>query len=119
MQEATAADFGMNTAGKVKGKPMSPGFALFNQHVNKAGERAFALLDRHFPKWANEVRAAEQEGGGIMALLQTGPTPASAAYIALVTAFVNEDRLPMPRRTAIIAALEWAFSRTGRAGLRN
>lgn len=93
MQQATAADFGMDTTGKVKGKAMSPGFALFNLHCNKAGERAFALLDRHFTKWANEVREAEKAGGGIMALLETDLTPASAAFIALVTAFVNEDRI--------------------------
>lgn len=93
MRTATPADFGMTDSGQRMEPAMSPGFALFNLHCNKAGERAFALLDRHFTKWANEVREAEKAGGGIMVLLQNDPTPASAAFIALVTAFVNEDRL--------------------------
>lgn len=69
---------------------MSPGFALFNQHVNNAATRARAIMEENFPKWLAEVDEMEKEGNGIMYILQRGPTPATAAYIALVTAFVNE-----------------------------
>lgn len=75
------------------GNPMHPNFALFNLHVNDAGVRAFALMDAYFPKLAASVRRAEKKGGGIMAILDRAPTPATAMFLGLVTAFVNENRL--------------------------
>jgi len=70
-------------------EPMDPYFALFNNHVNDAGERALAVLDEHFSEYAEEIRAAEEEG--IMGIMQVDPTFAAVAYVALVTAFVNEE----------------------------
>lgn len=68
---------------------LSPGFALFNCHINNAKDRALAVLDENFSKLAAEIRKAEEEG--IMVLLQREPTPASTAFVVLVTAFVNGD----------------------------
>lgn len=68
---------------------MSPGLALFNGHINDAANRAAAVLREFFPDFLNEVRALEEKGNGIMYLTQIDPTPATAAYLALVTAFVN------------------------------
>ncbi len=73
-------------------KRLSPGFAVFNQHCNKAGDRAMALLKEFTPEWAKEVEMADVKGNGIMAIFDTSPTPATAAYTMLVTAFVNEKR---------------------------
>ena len=75
---------------------MAPGFAVFNGHVNKADERARKMLADTQPEWLEEVEQIETEGNGIMAVLQRTPTPAVAAYVSLVTAFVNENRLPKP-----------------------
>lgn len=69
---------------------MSPGFALFNSHVNNAKDRALAVLDDYFPEFADEIRKADEEG--IMSILTTKPTPATASFIVLVTMFVNESK---------------------------
>jgi hypothetical protein len=69
---------------------MDPGFAVFNQHVNDAGKRALKILESQFPSFVEEVKKAEEEG--IMVIFNEKPTPATAAYVALVTAFVNENR---------------------------
>lgn len=82
----------MTTSAEDRQYKMSPGFSMFNRHVNDAGKRAMRLLEEQFPTWAERVKALDEEGGGIMYLLQVPPEPASAAYVALVTAFVNEDK---------------------------
>jgi hypothetical protein len=78
----------------VKEKPeaMTIEFALFNEHANDANVRARKLMTFVCPKWLEEVDKMSDEGGGIMALLNDEPTPATAFYIALITAYVNEDR---------------------------
>lgn len=78
--------------GKKTAERLSPNWAVFNQHSNKAGDRAMALLKEFTPDWAEEVETAEAEGNGIMAIFNEPPTPATAAYSMLVTAFVNEKR---------------------------
>lgn len=69
---------------------LDPYFAVFNQHINNAGARALQFLEEHFPSsWAGEIRGYEAKG--IMSLFDTeAPTPAIAAYLALVTVFANE-----------------------------
>ncbi len=71
-------------------KKMSPGFALFNCHVNDAKDRALAVLDEYFPKFADEIRTADEEG--LMSIIGTEPTPATASFVVLVTMFVNESK---------------------------
>jgi hypothetical protein len=92
-REAVAADFGLQPDHKPMPKAMSPGFAVFNLHVNKGGDRAFTVMARHFPKYWEEVKALETEGNGIMHIFNVPITPAIAVFVALVTTFVNEDRI--------------------------
>ena len=79
---------------EVKGEPMDPHFSVFNLHVNNAGDRARALMGQHFKKQLEEVEQIEKDGGGIMAIFENPPTPATSVFVALVTTFVNEDREP-------------------------
>ena len=69
---------------------MGPNFAVFNGHCNEASDRAIALLKEFYPSWAKEIKKAKKKG--IMVIFDKAPTPATAAYSMLVTAFVNEDR---------------------------
>lgn len=76
---------------------MSGGFAVFNGHVNNADQRARqAMRDAGEDRCLAEVEALEREGGGIMHIFNyAGPNWGSKAvqrYVALVTAFVNENR---------------------------
>lgn len=73
-----------------KAERLDPSFAVFNQHVNKADERAMALLEEFSPAYAAEIKKAEDKG--IMSIFSKAPTPATSAYAWLVTAFVNEGK---------------------------
>jgi hypothetical protein len=75
---------------------MSPNFAVFNLHVNDAGRRAEDVMRHAMPKYLERVKELETEGNGIMHIFNVPVEPATAAYIALVTAFVNEDRGEQP-----------------------
>lgn len=92
-REAVAADFGMAETGTARKAAMDPGFAVFNGHVNNADRRARDLMRRWFKSSLAEVEAIEEKNNGIMAIFHNDPTPAVLAYVALVTAFVNEDRV--------------------------
>jgi len=72
----------------MKKEKMNPNYSVFNNHVNKAGKRALKVLNENFPAWYIEIRKSEEEG--IMSIFNSSPSPASAAYVALVTAFVNK-----------------------------
>lgn len=84
---------------------MSPGFAVFNGHVNDADKRARAVMSKRCPVYLARVEAIEREGNGIMHLFDVcGPTwgpKAGRRYIELVTRFVNEDAIAMETGTAI------------------
>lgn len=67
-------------------------FAVFNGHVRNADKRARRVLAHEFPDWLAEVEKIEEDGGGIMAIYDHSPTPATAAYVALVTLFANGER---------------------------
>lgn len=72
---------------------MSAGLALFNMHLNNADQRARQVMiemGELGKQWLAEIDALEQEGNGIMYILQVPLTPAIASYVSLVTAFVNE-----------------------------
>lgn len=72
---------------------MGPGFAVFNSHKNDAHDNALRILDASFPKMAYEIREIAEEEG-IMVIFNREPTPATSAYVTLVTAFVNGDIVP-------------------------
>lgn len=67
---------------------MSPNFAVFNNHVNGAGDRARELIREFAPTLADEIDAIDEKG--IMGVFDKEPTQATSAYVWLVTAFVNE-----------------------------
>lgn len=67
---------------------LDPYFAVFNAHVNNAGERAMKVLEEQFPPWAEAISAFKAKG--MMSIFDHELTPPIAAYTALVTAFVNE-----------------------------
>jgi len=69
---------------------MGPTWAVFNGHCNDASDRAIALLKEFYPSWAKEIKKAEKKG--IMVIFDKAPTPATAAFSMLVTAFVNEEK---------------------------
>lgn len=77
-------------------RAMSINFAVFNGHVNDADKRSRALMRALMPEWLEAVERIESDGNGIMAIFQVEIEPATAAYTALVTAFVNEDRELIP-----------------------
>lgn len=73
---------------------LDPQYSVFNGHVNDADRRARQVLRAcGMNAWLLEVEAIEAEEGGIMAIFHCEVTPATAAYAALVTAFVNEGKL--------------------------
>lgn len=67
---------------------MGPHLAVFNGHCNQAENRAIKLLREFSPEYAKEVETVKKTG--IMAIFEDEPTPATAAFAFLVTAFVNE-----------------------------
>jgi hypothetical protein len=67
-------------------------FSVFNGHVNKAHKRAMKLLRKHYPDWATEIETITKKRGGIMGIFDSEPTPATASYSMLVTAFANEKK---------------------------
>jgi hypothetical protein len=79
-------------SGEVKER-MGAYFSVFNGHVNNAHVRALQEMDRSMPEWAEEVRTIDNEENGIMAIFNHEPKPSTAAYVALVTYLVNEDRV--------------------------
>jgi hypothetical protein len=82
-------DINEKDGGNVANEKMTPYFAVFNNHINDAKERALSVLDEYFPSWAEEIRAVDKTG--IMEIVQKEPTPATASFTALVTMFVNGD----------------------------
>ena len=73
--------------------PLDPGFSVFNGHVNDADTKARALMRQFWPHYLEEVESLEKAEGGIMAIFNHPPTPATLTYTAIVTAYVNDGRL--------------------------
>jgi hypothetical protein len=71
---------------------LAPNWAVFNGHINQADARAREALGHMNPKWLKRIEKLERDGNGIMVIFHKRHEPATAAYIALVTAFVNENR---------------------------
>lgn len=72
---------------------MTPGFAVFNGHVNDADKRARAALKKMSPEWFDRLVEIEKEGNGIMHIFNVDIEPATAAYAALVTFIVNGEHV--------------------------
>lgn len=69
---------------------MSPGFALFNCHVNSAKDRAIQeLRDMGCGNMADDILKSEHDAGGIMGVRDC---PHFGIFVGLVCAFVNENR---------------------------
>lgn len=77
----------------MKVTPMTPSFALFNSHVNDADKKARAILACIAPDKLKRIKKLEKEGKGIMHILNVEPEAATVAFIWLVTALVNADRV--------------------------
>lgn len=75
---------------------LNPQFAVFNQHLNDAADRALALLDEFAPSIAEDIRKIDKKG--IMSIFDKPPNESTAAYVWLVTAFVNEQKPKQVRR---------------------
>lgn len=76
---------------------MDPYFAVFNLHVNRAGYRADREFKAQFGLEMYEKHIAPLRRDGVMAIFQHKPNVYEFAWVALVTAFVNEKikyRLP-------------------------
>jgi hypothetical protein len=73
-------------------KRMDSYFSVFNGHVNNADKRANAEFIAQFGQEAydNEIKPLREKG--IMLIFETDPTRLTMAWVALVTAFVNENR---------------------------
>jgi hypothetical protein len=67
-----------------------PGGAVFNGHINHADKRARDLMRVVCPDMLEELEAIEGQENGIMGIFSRERTPAIAAYVMLVNAFVLE-----------------------------
>lgn len=77
-----------------KKEVMSPTFAVFNLHVNKAREKADREFKRMFgeKKYDRHIARIEREGDGIMHIFNVKPNEYRMAWVAMVTVLVNEGR---------------------------
>lgn len=73
--------------------PMTPSWAVFNNHINAADAKARALMRAIAPVDLARVEELEQEGGGIMHIFNVPKEPATVMYALLVTAYVNYDHV--------------------------
>jgi len=71
---------------------MDTHFAMFNCHANDAEERANAEFTAQFGQEAFDTEIQPILDAGIMSIFDGAPTSLTAAYAALVTAYVNEGR---------------------------
>lgn len=72
---------------------MDAGFSVFNCHLNNAKERADKEFIAQFGQEAYDSSIAPLDEAGIMSIFNDVPTPHTAVWVALVTAYVNENRL--------------------------
>lgn len=71
---------------------LSQGFAVFNLHINDAGERADAEFIAQFGQKTFDRYIKPCHEAGIMSIFHESPGKWRLLWVALVTAFVNEDR---------------------------
>lgn len=75
---------------------MDQGFAVFNLHVNDAGDRADREFIAQFGQDEFDKVIKPLHDAGIMSIFDNAPTPQTQAWVSLVTAFVNEKVKPEP-----------------------
>lgn len=68
------------------------GFAVFNLHLNKAGKRADEEFKKQFGEQKFNRHILPHHMKGIMSIFERKPNIYTMAWVALVTAFVNEGR---------------------------
>jgi hypothetical protein len=66
-------------------------FAVFNNHVNDAGDRADAEFIAQFGQERFDEIIAPLHEEGIMAIFGTEPTIYTMAWVTLCAAYVNEE----------------------------
>ena len=71
---------------------LSPGFALFNNHINDADPWVRAYMEEYAPEYLREVDAIVSAHGGVMAIGTVPETPATSFYLGMICAAVNRDR---------------------------
>lgn len=71
---------------------LSHGFAVFNLHINDAGERADAEFIAQFGQEKFDRYIKPHHEAGIMSIFEQSPGKWRLIWVALVTAFVNEPR---------------------------
>ena len=71
---------------------LSPKFAVFNLHVNKAGERADAEFTSQLGQESFDKHIKPCHDAGIMSIFQGARTPERAVWVALCTLFVNGEQ---------------------------
>jgi hypothetical protein len=83
----------MTAATKTTEKRVDAYFSVFNGHVNNAAARANAEFVAQFGQEAYDEHIKPLREAGIMSIFTIDPTPFTMAWVALVTAFVNENRI--------------------------
>lgn len=69
---------------------MDPSFAVFNLHINKAGEKADREYVRIFGQRSFDRHMKRLREDGIMAIFHSKPNMQRMAWVAMVTVLVNE-----------------------------
>ncbi len=69
--------------------PMSPQFAVFNLHVNKAGVKANKAFKEHFGVEMFKKHIAPLHKAGIMTIFDKSPNRYTKWWVIRVTGFVN------------------------------
>lgn len=72
------------------------GFSVFNCHLNNAKERANAEFILQFGQEAYDEHIKPIDEAGIMSIFHEAPTKYTGPWVTLVTAYVNENRVPAP-----------------------
>ena len=70
---------------------LSPGFAVFNLHVNDAGQKADAEFKRMFGQEVFDKVIAPCHKKGIMSIFEKRPDLHTSAWVTLCTYFVNQE----------------------------
>jgi hypothetical protein len=75
---------------KLKEPKYDISFAVFNQHINNAGERAHAVINKMYSNEdADVIKFNKDYKEGIMNIFNREPDYVTNAYVALVFYFVN------------------------------
>lgn len=69
---------------------VSHSFAVFNLHVNRAGERADEEFIKQFGQEHFDRHIKPYRDNGIMAIFEKSPASFAGIWIALCTAYANE-----------------------------